>query len=423
MCGLTLVINKNRNGFNSQQQEIFSTLMYLSGGFRGRDGAGVALVDNIGNVKVAKDASTVDAFLLTKEYDEIDKHGFQKGWALIGHNRYATKGNVIDKNAHPFIIDDKIVLVHNGTFNGDHKAIKDTEVDSEAIGHALAENEDVEQALRRINAAYALIWYNVDKKEINVIRNLQRPLWYIQTANAHIFSSEEIFLKFVIEKYKLNPSHGPYELKEYTLNTFKLKDNKDTDVTDEELDVSYWKHNKTSVDETSASPFMGYGASGSRTSFERFTESQYSPRGIIHTPKIIDRVISCIGVAAKPIKYAEFQSRYFAKYSGNTIRVIVNDIVEADDNPKGRDFILMGHTMDDLQAHVAFPIFDKDLKDAQAWCSDAIFDVKVDRVTWRRVDHLFPADAPNDFQSWDGLALIHGKDAAPVYILENTSVQ
>jgi len=423
MCGLTLLINKNRNGFNAQQQDVFSTLMYLSGGFRGRDGAGVVVVDNIGNVKLAKDAATVDEFIRTTEYDELDKYAFQKGWAMIGHNRYATKGVISDKNSHPFVIDDKIVLVHNGTFNGDHKAIKDTEVDSEAIGHALAEAEDVEQALRRVNAAYALIWYNVDKKEINVIRNMQRPLWYMETTNSYVFSSEKIYLQFVIEKYNLKPEDGPFEIKEYALSTFKLKDNKDTDASYKDLDVSYWKHNKTSVGETCAAPFTRHGGGNSMTTFEKFVASKYSPVGLIHSQKIIDRVVACIGANAKPTLYSQWIGQLSPKYSGNTVRVLVNDIVEADDDPKGKDFILMGHTMDEFRMHVAFPIFNATLQDASALANSAVFDVDVSGVTWRRVDHLWPVDQRNNFSEWEGLALIHGGTPRPVYMLENTSVQ
>src|SRR5438445_324333 len=94
MCGLVLVVTKHKNGFNQTQNNVFTTLLYLSGHFRGRDGVGVVSIDNIGNVKLAKEAYTVDEFIRTKEFSELDRDAFQKGWAMIGHNRAATRGVV-----------------------------------------------------------------------------------------------------------------------------------------------------------------------------------------------------------------------------------------------------------------------------------------------------------------------------------------
>ena len=257
MCGLTLVITKAKNGFSQNQCQIFGTLLYLSGGFRGRDGAGITVVDNAGNVKIAKAAMSVDQIQDTKEYHELDTLAWNKGWAMIGHNRSATRGSVTDANAHPFIIDDKIVLVHNGTFIGDHKKIKETEVDSEAIGHALLESKDAEEALRKINAAYALIWYNVENKSIHVIRNGQRPLWFMETDTEYIFSSEEIYLQFCITKFSIKPTIGPFEIKVHSMSTFLLKDNKEQEVECTDLDCDFWKHNKGEANQ-SAFPFGGH---------------------------------------------------------------------------------------------------------------------------------------------------------------------
>lgn len=83
MCGLVMVITKNLNGFNAQQQDIFASLLYISGGFRRRDGVGVTVIDNVGNFQLAKEACSVDSFLFTKEYEELNSMAYKNGMAMI----------------------------------------------------------------------------------------------------------------------------------------------------------------------------------------------------------------------------------------------------------------------------------------------------------------------------------------------------
>jgi len=238
MCGLVMLVTKNKNGFSQPQQNIFNTLFYLSGGFRGQDGAGVFVVDNLGNVSLAKDALRVHNFLNTKEFTELESLAYKDGWAMVAHNRAATRGGVSDVYSHPFVIDDQIVLVHNGTFVGSHKHIKDTDVDSEAIGHALLEEKDIGAALKKINAAYALMWYNIENKKLHVIRNDSRPLWYMELPDCYVYASEEIFLKFAVEKFGLKPLADPFEIAAHNLGTYTLlEDGYDTDNVD--IDCKY----------------------------------------------------------------------------------------------------------------------------------------------------------------------------------------
>ncbi len=128
------------------------------------------------------------------------KLALSKGWAIVGHNRKATRGTINDANAHPFWVDNKTVLVHNGTMFGDHKKHADTEVDSHAIAHVLSSEEDVEKALQSINAAYALIWYDVPTKQLNVIRNKDRPLSHSSDNRAWYIASEGAMLDFVLSR-------------------------------------------------------------------------------------------------------------------------------------------------------------------------------------------------------------------------------
>lgn len=225
MCGLLAILNKNSNGFSADQNDHFSTLLFLDL-LRGNDSTGVVCVTNNGDLALAKEASHSLDFMASKEYTAIMNRSFNRGSALIGHNRKATRGTVNDENAHPFVVDNNIVLVHNGTLWGDHKKHADTEVDSHAIAHVIHEsNGDVQAALNKIDGAYALIWYNVADATVNFVRNKERPLWWMETYNSWVFSSEKAMLDFVIARHKIHPSKGPTEFPENVLQTFALQNN------------------------------------------------------------------------------------------------------------------------------------------------------------------------------------------------------
>jgi hypothetical protein len=236
MCGLVGVFNKRRNGFLTKQQEVFSTLLFVDF-LRGPDSTGVFLVSNNGDMSLIKEASHSIDFMRTKEYDGILQKAWSRGSCLIGHNRKATRGSVNDANAHPFVVDDNIVLVHNGTMFGDHKKIADVEVDSHAIAHAIHNGESVEKALSSFDAAFALIWYDVKNESVNLIRNKERPLFWMETEDAWYWSSEKCMLEFAASRHDLTLLGDINDLPENTLQTYTLKGNT-WDVSDQPLKLT-----------------------------------------------------------------------------------------------------------------------------------------------------------------------------------------
>jgi len=380
---------------------------------------------------MAKDGTAVDPFIQSKEYDDLDNLAFRKGWAMIGHNRAATRGVISDKNSHPFIVDDKIVLVHNGTFNGDHKKVKDTEVDSEAIAHTLAETEDVEEALRKINAAYALMWYNVENKQLHVIRNAMRPLFWFETDSMIAFASEEPFLQFVISKFNLKVTQAPTEFPSETLNTFTLEKNKDTTETVTKLDVSYYKHNKTPAaaanDAASESPFGGYGDFGGVAAeyWEQQARLQLPYKPPEHSPKITlstrhhsqaEKIYACIGAQARKTMQGECAALRNEYVDAKNFRVLVNDIIEADDEPKTKNFILLGRTIDRHRMNCAFLLCNQSLEDVIDLQDKAVFEVQFEDLVWKRMDNVFPINQQLPVQDWPGLCLLHASHPNPVFI-------
>ena len=204
MCGLVGLITKNHHGFTKEQVSAFDNLLYVDA-LRGMDSTGVFVIDKDGNMDLAKEASPAFDYRQDKAYDDLCTIAFRRGRAMIGHNRAATKGEVIDENAHPFVVDDRITLVHNGTLWGDFKKLTDqkVDVDSHAIAHKIHEcGDDVEAAMQQLDGAYALIWHDFQKNTLNFVRNNQRPLNFVETDNGWMWASEANMLEWILARYK-----------------------------------------------------------------------------------------------------------------------------------------------------------------------------------------------------------------------------
>lgn len=239
MCGIVGFITAAANGFIQDELNAFRDMLVVDS-VRGFDSTGVYGVANTGNVEIAKAAMTGAQFVTTKEYKAFSSEAYMQGQFIVGHNRYATIGTVNDKNAHPFWVDDKIILVQNGTYKGSHKHHKDVEVDTEAIAHVLSEEPDVSKALKKVNAAYALVWYNTENHTLHMIRNNERPLWHADTKFGSVmFASEPEFILMAASRNKLALKGLPELIDENTLYTYKL--NKDTtwDYDEQKIDVEY----------------------------------------------------------------------------------------------------------------------------------------------------------------------------------------
>jgi Glutamine amidotransferase domain len=201
MCGIVGFATAFKNGFISSEMDAFYNMLYFDA-LRGMDSTGVFGVDNVGNVQVHKEATNALAFMAAKELHSFKAEAISSGKIVVGHNRAATRGVVKDENAHPFIIEDRIVLVQNGTWVGSHKSVKDTEVDTEALAHLIYENaDDIPKAFEKINAAYALCWYDVAKKSVYLARNKDRPLFLgVTKGGAYAWCSEPGFLRVALAR-------------------------------------------------------------------------------------------------------------------------------------------------------------------------------------------------------------------------------
>lgn len=151
--------------------------MFLIDIYRGIDSCGMALVHNNG-VDVVKDKAFPDDLMREEGYiQSSNKDGLV---AMIGHNRWATRGSTELKNAHPFK-HSPITLVHNGTV-WTHKFIKtytEADTDSERIALAIRD-ETIEKVWPKVDGPATLVWWNEEMKKLNMITNGKRPMFFME---------------------------------------------------------------------------------------------------------------------------------------------------------------------------------------------------------------------------------------------------
>lgn len=471
MCGLIGVVTKSRSGFTQEQKNIAEFLLFLDT-LRGDDSTGTMLVSNSGNVDILKDIADGTQFIKKSEFKGQLQQAWTTGWSLFGHNRKATRGATKEENAHPFWVDNKIVLMHNGTMVGDHKHIADVEVDSHAIAHHLQDAhtaEEVEKALQGINAAYALIWYDVENKRINMIRNDERPLYHLETNDAYYFASEGWMLSVAAIRFGVKNAGRPELLKSNLLVQIQLGEDKSTEVINYEIDPKYRRvgtgtfpgssqASQYDADYWAEHPFQRAACAYDECDEQSYAEAQRRLAAVAtrsrgearamaeaileaaekdeeangedtqarskvtagcvfsreggqqHRHADVNRVLQGLGYkyTASTIKEHGEKTEGYAK--GQKIQVEIIGLTEADNNPKTDNFILIGRTRDQNKNYVAFPFKSTDFDSLIRMDTRSVFEVIVEGSTWSRLD----TNGTTDIADFTGISIIHAKHPTPV---------
>jgi len=175
MCGIVGGVSKN----NNIVPILINGLEKLE--YRGYDSVGIAIIHHqrIQRIRSVGRVSTI--------YKKISEKNF-KGKTGIGHTRWATHGGVSEKNAHPHISNNEIVVVHNGIIenhailceflknkNYKFKSETDTEVIAHLI-HYYRKNKSsllvaVHKTCKKLEGAYAIAVSDKNSNEIIVARN------------------------------------------------------------------------------------------------------------------------------------------------------------------------------------------------------------------------------------------------------------
>lgn len=436
MCGLVAAITKTKNGFNQFDLEAFKQMLFADT-LRGKDSTGVFAINNIGNVGIAKDSGSADKFIESDEYKELDKELYKDGWAVVGHNRKATRGEINDTNSHPFWVEDKLVLVHNGSYNGSHKHLADVEVDSNAIAiHMSKHINDYDQALQKVNAAYALIFYDIENKKLQFIRNKERPLWMVETASAIFFSSEPGLLQWILHRNDLKYTGKIVPLEEHVLYTWELRGEDGYDEYSKKLDCSF-RYTQSS----SSSYTWGRGSDWEQDDscgYEAWARQNYS-----HKPQHISHLVSrsaanrddqdpvgtpvlqapetsretefnllrdlCVPNSAHPhYKHREWIELKKVYPNEAKLTVVINDWIQP--TTKFNKYYLTGSTLDKHSVPVIFGVDGNELHNIMESINDdgLLFEIEIDTAIWKRNNGSTAPKSVTDLDELDGVAFILG---------------
>jgi hypothetical protein len=169
MCGLVGVA-----GFIGLNEEKALRNMLVFDTIRGEHSTGIASVKSNGEVDVCKEVGNPYNLFYSKDFIDTMKY-FSR--VLIGHNRWATMGKIDKNSAHPFDLG-HIVGVHNGTLRNKH-ILDDSrfyDVDSENLYHHI-QKFGARDAIKNLNGAWSLVWWDKRDTTLNFLRNEERPMW------------------------------------------------------------------------------------------------------------------------------------------------------------------------------------------------------------------------------------------------------
>lgn len=190
MCGIFGAISLDNNVLC----EIKPALKKLA--YRGYDSAGVCYIKN-GAFEIQKVVGHPEALFEPKDFSNIS----------IGHNRWATHGAPLTKNAHPHLSNDgKIAVVHNGIIENYFELKKElknkgfsfsSETDTEVIPNLIQlylKEKNIEDAIaatcNKIRGAFAFVAVSLDEPGRIFAAKLGSPLC-IGTSEGSIFISSD----------------------------------------------------------------------------------------------------------------------------------------------------------------------------------------------------------------------------------------
>lgn len=341
MCGIVGAIIKGSSGFYKKQEDTFFQMLYADQ-VRGEDSTGLIAVEKNTTFHIAKEACSAQEFIIKFKKTPINTAMWNSGKVFIGHNRKKTIGVVSDDTAHPFAVGEHFAMVHNGTLREWDKLAKNTKTDSEALAIHLEaafkegyEKHDVpkalEDALGRVDGAYAITCYDQRTNSVYLIRNLERPLSVVKVDDAWYWASEAPMAAWLLTRndYKYDALEF-HHLLPHELVTFDLDKNT---MIKEQLSPkkSYTPPAKwvgsgtsTSTDITTVSDKLKVGSLCTDKDFKRFRKEQLGKRVVIEVDDFLENGYPNRKIEWGNAEYVELYGRTKALNSWHQCKFTIN---------------------------------------------------------------------------------------------------
>jgi predicted glutamine amidotransferase len=219
MCGIWGLVAKHSNGFYKDHVGLAEDML-LCGQLRGMHGTGMFMVNKDGQPEYLKIGGNAQKLMDDKEFNPYMNKVLQTGVAIVGHNRFATRGDHTTPNAHPFYYKN-ITLVHNGLVSSTDMEKNKVKVDSHSFTKDLsAAGDNYKELLQETNGAFTFVWHNKKLNKLLIYRNHERPMNMFEGDSTYMFASEGNMVRWLAGRRNLK--HDYIEIKPEVLYSFDL---------------------------------------------------------------------------------------------------------------------------------------------------------------------------------------------------------
>ncbi|MDO6544374.1 glutamine--fructose-6-phosphate transaminase (isomerizing) [Photobacterium sanguinicancri] len=199
--------------------------------YRGYDSAGVAVVDQGGNLTRVRRLGKVQALADAVESNPVI------GGTGIAHTRWATHGEPSEANAHPHVSGDHIALVHNGIIEN-HEELRNlltergycfvSQTDTEVIAHlvewelrtAATLLEAVQKTVTQLEGAYGTVVMDRRDPERVVVARSGSPLVIGLGVGENFLASDQLALLNVTRRFMFLEEGDVAEITRREVNVF-----------------------------------------------------------------------------------------------------------------------------------------------------------------------------------------------------------
>jgi glucosamine--fructose-6-phosphate aminotransferase (isomerizing) len=254
MCGIVAAIaERNVTGI------LLEGLKRLE--YRGYDSAGLAVIDNQGQLQRRRAQGKVE------QVENCLENQPMKGHLGVAHTRWATHGVPSESNAHPHLSSDELALVHNGIIEN-YLSLKEqlsqagypftSETDTEVVAHLIHQHyqqsqdltQAVSEAIQQLEGAFALAVIHQSQPDVLVCARKGSPLVIGVGMGEHFCASDPLALLQVTDRF--------IYLEEGDLACLSLEEHQIFNAQGErvEREVCQWEHGNQAAEKGDYKHFM-----------------------------------------------------------------------------------------------------------------------------------------------------------------------